>query len=127
LSSSHTAHKKQRWGRAADATEPTGNVAIQWRNTQKTGYKNDAEAVTQFAAQLPVKSKLRHHIVGDMENETIEEMEWKHIKNDINGNGRWVCHWMTFEKKPDYSLTLTERYNKAARLANEIGDAKSSQ
>jgi hypothetical protein len=41
-------------------------VAIQWRNTQKTGFTNDAEAVTQFAAQLPVKSKLRHHIVGDM-------------------------------------------------------------
>jgi len=55
---------------------------------------------------------------------TLKEMEWKHIKNDINGNSRWVCHWMTFEKKPDYSLTLAERYDKAVKLANEIGGRK---
>jgi hypothetical protein len=55
---------------------------------------------------------------------TLDEMEWKHIKNDINGNSRWVCHWMTFEKKPDYSLTLSERYANAVALANQIGGRK---
>jgi hypothetical protein len=45
-------------------------VAIQWRNTQKTGHKNDAEAITEFAAKLPVGSKLRHHIVGDTGKES---------------------------------------------------------
>lgn len=51
-------------------------------------------------------------------------MDWKRIKNDINGNGRWVCHWTTLETKPNYKLTLTERYAKAVELAHEIGGRK---
>lgn len=51
-------------------------------------------------------------------------MDWKRIKNDINGNGRWVCHWTTLEAKRDYKLTLAERYAKAVELAHEIGGRK---
>jgi len=54
----------------------------------------------------------------------INEMEWQRLKNDVNGNSRWVCHWLTFEKKPDYTLTLSERYAKAIELANKIGGRK---
>jgi hypothetical protein len=31
---------------------------------------------------------------------------------------------MTFEHKPDYSMTLAERYDKAVKLANQIGGRK---
>ena len=51
-------------------------------------------------------------------------MDWKRIKNDINGNGRWVCHWTALEAKRDYKLTLAERYAKAVELAHEIGGRK---
>jgi len=51
-------------------------------------------------------------------------MDWIRIKNDVNGNPRWVCHWLTLESKPDYSLTLSERYARALRLAKTIGGRK---
>ena len=51
-------------------------------------------------------------------------MDWTKIKNDVNGNSRWVCHWLTLEAKPDYKLTLSERYAKALKLANRIGGRK---
>ena len=62
--------QKAKVGKGGGCYGANGNVAIQWRNTQKTGFKNDAEAITQFAAKLPVGSKLRHHIVGDTGKES---------------------------------------------------------
>jgi len=37
-----------------------------WNNTKKTGTRDDAKAAKTFAESLPVGSKLRHHIVGDV-------------------------------------------------------------
>ena len=43
-----------------------GFVRMVWNNTKKTGARDDAKTVKAFAESLPVGSKLRHHIVGDM-------------------------------------------------------------
>jgi len=43
-----------------------GPTAIQWHGTKKTGAANDAQALRAFAASLPVGSKLRHHVAGDI-------------------------------------------------------------
>ena len=43
-----------------------GPTAIQWHGTKKTGAVNDAQALRAFAASLPVGSKLRHHVAGDI-------------------------------------------------------------
>jgi hypothetical protein len=51
-------------------------------------------------------------------------MDWTRLKNDVNGNSRWVCHWLTLENKPDYTLTLSERYERALTLARQIGGRK---
>lgn len=47
-----------------------GNVAIQWRNTMKSGNPDDCTAIKRFAQNLPVGTILRHHIVGDFGCET---------------------------------------------------------
>jgi len=44
----------------------SGPTAIQWHGTKKTGAANDAQALRAFAASLPVGSKLRHHVAGDI-------------------------------------------------------------
>lgn len=36
------------------------------------------------------------------------------VKNDVNGNPRYVCHW----------LTMTSTYDQAIKLANSIGGRK---
>jgi len=36
------------------------------------------------------------------------------VKNDVNGNPRYVCHW----------LTMASTYDQAIKLANSIGGRK---
>ena len=44
----------------------SGPTAIQWHATKTKGAANDAEALLAFAAGLPRRSMLRHHVAGDI-------------------------------------------------------------
>jgi hypothetical protein len=44
----------------------SGPVRLQWNSTKQTGATDDAAAVTRFARELPPRSLLRHHVVGDL-------------------------------------------------------------
>jgi len=44
-------------------------------------------------------------------------MDWIRVKNDVNGNSRWVCHWLTFKPAAD-------TYETALALARKIGGRK---
>lgn len=51
-------------------------------------------------------------------------MEWTRIKNDVNGNGRWVCHFTDLENDAESlraRYTLSERYDRAVKAANKVG------
>jgi hypothetical protein len=57
------------------------------------------------------------------------KIEWTRIKNDINGNGRYVCHFLNLntqaEKAADYdTLTTSQKYEIAVKRANRIGGRK---
>lgn len=50
-----------------------GNTRIHWKHlTQKTQGPNDAELLTHWVKNLPYKSLLRHHIVGDLGLQPIQ-------------------------------------------------------
>ena len=44
-------------------------------------------------------------------------MDWIRVKSDVNGNSRWVCHWLTFKPAAD-------TYEAALKLARQIGGRK---
>ena len=47
------------------------------------------------------------------------------IKNDTNGNPRYVCHFLALGTQGAYSgVGLSDRYAAACRLANKIGGRK---
>jgi hypothetical protein len=41
-------------------------------------------------------------------------IDFTRVKNDVNGNPRYVCHW----------LTMASTYDQAIKLANSIGGRK---
>ena len=44
------------------------------------------------------------------------------IKNDINGNSRFVCHFLDLETAtPDRQSTLPERYDRVLKCARQLG------
>ena len=44
------------------------------------------------------------------------------IKNDINGNSRFVCHFLDLEPAtPDRQYTLSERYDRILKCARQLG------
>ena len=50
------------------------------------------------------------------------KVEFKRIKNDVNGNPRYVCHFLDMDVHGAQSgLGLSERYEIAVKLANKIG------
>jgi hypothetical protein len=51
-------------------------------------------------------------------------IDWLRVKNDGNGNPRFVCHWLDLEPVPNSTLTLSERYARVARAANALGGRK---
>jgi hypothetical protein len=40
----------------------------------------------------------------------MNTIEWTRVKNDVNGNPRWVCHFFDLELTHDYTKPLPERY-----------------
>lgn len=51
-------------------------------------------------------------------------METLRIKNDVNGNGRMVVHFMAFLTHEDSGLTLNQKYSIAHKRALAIGGRK---
>jgi hypothetical protein len=52
-------------------------------------------------------------------------IEFKRIKNDVNGNPRYVCHFLNLDVHGWQSnIGLSERYGIACKLANTIGGRK---
>lgn len=47
--------------------------------------------------------------------QAVNKIEFTRIDNDINGNTRYVCHWLNFN---------TDTYEQAVKLANKIGGRK---
>jgi hypothetical protein len=54
----------------------------------------------------------------------MNRIDWTRIKNDVNGNPRYVCHFLNLTTPEDAHLSITEKYRVAARRANRIGGRK---
>jgi hypothetical protein len=48
-------------------------------------------------------------------------IDWTRINSDVNGNPRYVCHFLDLEPAPDYTLTLSDRYARVVKAANALG------
>ena len=53
----------------------------------------------------------------------IFQDEFLRVKNDINGNPRYVLHFLALADA-DYSKGLTERYAEALAIAKKVGGKK---
>lgn len=51
-------------------------------------------------------------------------IEWTRINNDVNGNPRYVCHFLTLLTDKDEFTTLDKRYELAVKRARKIGGRK---
>ena len=54
-------------------------------------------------------------------------INWTKITHDINGNPRYVCHFLnlnTEEEKNSNTLSIQEKYQIAVKRANKIGGKK---
>lgn len=51
-------------------------------------------------------------------------IEWTRIRNDVNGNPRWVCHFLDLESTRDYTKPLTERYAAVVAASRKLGGRK---
>ena len=56
---------------------------------------------------------------------TDNTIEFTRINNDVNGNPRYVCHFLSLDVHGWQSnIGLSERYGIACKLANTIGGRK---
>lgn len=51
-------------------------------------------------------------------------IEFTRVNNDVNGNPRYVCHFLAFLKPDEEFTTLGQRYELAIKRANRIGGRK---
>jgi hypothetical protein len=62
--------------------------------------------------------------------ETTNKIEWTRVNNDINGNPRYVCHFLNFiTDNDDYDKTgiyigIDNKYKLALQRAKKIGGKK---
>ena len=62
--------------------------------------------------------------------ETTNKIEWTRVNNDINGNPRYVCHFLNFiTDNDDYDKTgiyigIDNKYRLALQRAKKIGGKK---
>lgn len=55
------------------------------------------------------------------------KIEWTKIKHDINGNPRYVCHFLSLNTKEELDnrkLAVHEKYELALKRAHKIGGKK---
>lgn len=46
---------------------------------------------------------------------------WTRLKNDINGNSRWLIHWLDLEPVADRTLDLHTRHARVLNAARAVG------
>lgn len=51
------------------------------------------------------------------------KIEFKRITNDVNGNPRYVCHFLNFIRGEEAGNVMN-KYERAIKLANQIGGRK---
>ena len=51
------------------------------------------------------------------------EIKFTRVKNDINGNPRYVCHFLNFITDEDKG-SINEQYEKALKRARKLGGKK---
>ncbi len=55
----------------------------------------------------------------------MKSIEFTKIKNDVNGNPRYICHFLSLDTHGiDSGLSISDRYANAVKLANSIGGRK---
>lgn len=54
----------------------------------------------------------------------ITPEDFTRINNDVNGNPRYVCHFLHFITDKDKFTNLDERYKLACKRANALGGRK---
>lgn len=59
-----------------------------------------------------------------MNTETIKGIEWVKIKHDVNGNPRYVCHYLNFIYGSEYESTFPNTYEVALKRAKKLGGKK---
>jgi hypothetical protein len=57
------------------------------------------------------------------------QIEWTRVKNDVNGNPRYVCHFTNLETfntrfHARVNMTISDRYARAVKWANKLGGRK---
>ena len=56
---------------------------------------------------------------------TITPQDFTRVRNDVNGNPRYVCHFLALDIHGlDSHLSISERYVMACKLANRMGGRK---
>lgn len=51
-------------------------------------------------------------------------IDFTRINNDINGNPRYVCHFLNFINDKDVFTSIDERYSLALKRAKKLGGRK---
>ena len=55
----------------------------------------------------------------------IQKTDFTRVKNDVNGNPRYVCHFLALDVHGlESDFTISERYAMACKLANRAGGRK---
>lgn len=54
----------------------------------------------------------------------MNSIEFKKISRDVNGNPRYVCHFLVLDKHVESNLSISVSYALAVKLANSIGGRK---
>ena len=55
------------------------------------------------------------------------QLDWTRVNNDVNGNPRFVCHYLSFLTLAGIetsAASIQEQYSNACKLANKIGGRK---
>ena len=54
----------------------------------------------------------------------ITQDDFERIRNDVNGNPRYVCHYVYLSAPVDRDASITERYNLALARSRKLGGRK---
>lgn len=60
-----------------------------------------------------------------MNTQTVNKIEFTRVNNDVNGNPRYVCHFLNLLTESELEqLPTAEKYPAAIKKANKIGGRK---
>ena len=67
--------------------------------------------------------EIRAHIAEEM-SDKVKPSHFTRINNDVNGNPRYVCHYIRLSAPVDRDADISERYTLALARARSIGGRK---